>query len=40
MGDAHENENAAFIAMALGIVARANRVTQTAVLAGLSREQL
>ncbi len=40
MADALETGNAAFIAKALGIVARAKGMTQIASETGLSREQL
>lgn len=40
MADAFETGNAAFIAKALGIVARAKGMTQIAIDTGLSREQL
>lgn len=40
MADAFETGNAAFIAKALGVVARAKGMTQIAGQTGLSREQL
>ncbi len=40
MADAFETGDAAYIAKALGVVARAKGMTQIAVKTGLSREQL